>query len=363
MERCPICGGSFRDKEWICSACGYDASADWMRHPTFVYLKTIENVNLKKKTESTMSAQEVQQRVRERIRKIQTEKREMREQVQKKIQTVQNQMRSEFSAQELEKPKKSMVVVQNGICGTAARWTLYNDGTIWIEGNGAMKDYGVFGALVTNIPWKKYRNEITSVVIDKGITVVGSCAFLECKNLSSVWMANTIQELHGWAFFGCENLENVCISSSLQIIGNDVFANCKCLKDIRLPQSLQTIDDGAFKNNKALEHIDIPFAVTSIGWNAFSGCSLKAVRVPEKVEKLEHGIFENCIHLQEVILPNELKKIESEAFLNCRALKKIRIPRNVTSIHPEAFKGCTAKIIREDLKYYDELLTILNKRR
>lgn len=95
MERCPICGGSFRDKEWICSACGYDASADWMRYPTFVYLKAIQNVSLKKKMEPTMNAQEVQQRVQKRIRKIQTEKREMREHVQKKIQTVQNQMRSE----------------------------------------------------------------------------------------------------------------------------------------------------------------------------------------------------------------------------------------------------------------------------
>lgn len=95
MERCPICGALFRDKEWICSACGYDASADWMRYPTFVYLTAIQNVGLKKKMEPTMSAQEVQQRVRKRIRKIQTEKREMREHVQKKIQTVQNQMRSE----------------------------------------------------------------------------------------------------------------------------------------------------------------------------------------------------------------------------------------------------------------------------
>ena len=95
MERCPICGGSFRDKEWICSACGYDASADWMRYPTFVYLKAIQNVSLKKKMEPTMNAQEVQRQVQKRIRKIQTEKREMREQVQKKIQTVQNQMRSE----------------------------------------------------------------------------------------------------------------------------------------------------------------------------------------------------------------------------------------------------------------------------
>ena len=95
MERCPICGGSFRDKEWICSACDYDASADWTRYPTFVYLKTIQNKSLKKKTESTMNAQEIQQQVQKRIQKIQTEKREMREQVQKKIQIVQNQMRSE----------------------------------------------------------------------------------------------------------------------------------------------------------------------------------------------------------------------------------------------------------------------------
>ena len=95
MERCPICGASFRDKEWICSACSYDVSADWTRYPTFVYVKTIQNVSLKKKTESTMNAQEVQQRVQKRIQKIQTEKREMREQVQKKIQIVQNQMRSE----------------------------------------------------------------------------------------------------------------------------------------------------------------------------------------------------------------------------------------------------------------------------
>lgn len=94
MERCPICGGSFRDKEWICSACGYDTSADWTRYPTFVCLKTIRRTTLKK-AESSMNAQEVQQQVQKRIRKIQTEKREMRKHVQKKIQTVQNQMRSE----------------------------------------------------------------------------------------------------------------------------------------------------------------------------------------------------------------------------------------------------------------------------
>lgn len=95
MWGCPVCKTQLADKISQCTVCGYDASVDWTRYPTFVYVKTIQNVSLKKKTESTMNAQEVQQRVQERIRKIQTEKCEMREQVQKKIQTVQNQMRSE----------------------------------------------------------------------------------------------------------------------------------------------------------------------------------------------------------------------------------------------------------------------------
>ena len=314
MERCPICGGSFRDKEWICSACGYDASADWMRYPTFVYLKTIKNVGLKKKTESTMSAQEVQQRVRERIRKIQTEKREMREHVQKKIQTVQNQMRSEFSAQELEKPKKSMVVVQNGICGTAARWTLYNDGTIWIEGNGAMKDYGT---PITNMPWKKFRNEITAAVIDKGITAIGSCAFLKCKNLSRVWMEDTVQELHYGA-----------------------FQDCKSLKKVRMSSELQTIGACAFEDS-ALEHIDIPFGVTSIGTSAFSGCRLiENIELPAKIEKLESWTFAYCYKLRNVSLPSEVKSIESHTFHMCSALKQIVIPASVNKIASWAFEYC-----------------------
>ena len=347
MERCPICGSSFRDKEWICSACGYDASVDWIRYPTLTrsgkipcrqhiahtpvekkmnsfYFQSEQKSPLQKDPNAwwkqngwdfdTLNAEEVQQQVQKRIQKIQTEKREMRERVQRKIQTVQNQMRSEFSAQELEKPKRSMVVVQNGICGTSARWTLYNDGTIWIEGNGAMKDYGT---LITNMPWKKFRNEITSAVIEKGITVVGSGAFLKCKNLSRVWMADTVQELHDYAFQNCKSLKKVRMSSELQTIGNGVFID------------------------SALEHIDIPFGVTSIGSSAFAGCPIENIELPVKIEKLESWTFGRCYKLRNISLPSKIKSIEGHTFSSCYALKRIVIPASVNKIESYAFEWCT----------------------
>ena len=119
---------------------------DWTRYPTFVYVKTIQNVSLKKKTESTINAQEVQQQVQERIRKIQTEKQER----------VQKSERN-YELEEVEKPRKGLHFVEKGVCGTSATWTLYANGVMWIKGEGAMRNYNRFGALITNMPWKKFR--------------------------------------------------------------------------------------------------------------------------------------------------------------------------------------------------------------
>lgn len=330
MERCPICGSSFREAERICSACGYDASVDWTRYPTFVYVKTIQNVSLKKKTELTMNAQEVQQRVQERIRKIQTEKQER----------VQKSERN-YELEEVEKPRKGLHFVEKGVCGTSATWTLYANGVMWIKGEGAMRNYNRFGALITNMPWKKFRDKITAVVIDKGITTVGSCAFLECENLSRIWIDDTVQELCDWAFSDCKNLRAVRMSSRTQSIGYSAFLNCESLADIRLPQTLQAIKSIAFENNKALEYIDIPAGVTSIGAGAFSKCSLETVMLPEKIERLEDRVFEGCTKLRNVSLPNEIKHIGWKAFSGCRALRQIVIPASVSKIKTCAFEYCT----------------------
>lgn len=65
-------------------------------------------------------------------------------------------------------------VVDSGTCGTNLTWTLDDNGTLTISGNGKMKDYGLYGGAQS--PWLG-SSEITSIVIENGVTSIGDRAF------------------------------------------------------------------------------------------------------------------------------------------------------------------------------------------
>lgn len=354
MERCPICGSSFREAERICSACGYDASADWTRYPTLTQGRKMphrQNIMPAKKKLDDYCFQSGQENSTRQdpnawisfgnSASVNTSA-QSGKQLEIPEQKNERNYDSCCNLEELEERRKSSLVVGKGVCGTSAKWTLYIDGALWISGYGAMKDYNVFGALITNMPWKKFRNEIISVVIDEGITAVGGCAFSGCTKLNRVWMANTVQKLHCFAFSDCRNLKDVHMSSGLRVIGPSAFLNCESLINIRLPQTLQAIEGYAFQDDISLKHIDIPLGVTSIGWGAFMGCALESVELPGKIEKLENCVFEGCTKLRNISLPNGIKSIGWNTFKDCSALKKIVIPANVNKIKSFTFENCTA---------------------
>ena len=64
-------------------------------------------------------------------------------------------------------------------------WTLDDEGTLTISGNGAMGYYTTEGA-----PWKAY--EIKKAIIENGVTNIGDYAFYLCKNLSSISIPNSV---------------------------------------------------------------------------------------------------------------------------------------------------------------------------
>ncbi len=68
----------------------------------------------------------------------------------------------------------------NGSCGDNATWS-YEGTTLTISGTGAIADYEYGEA-----PWIDYAEEITSLVIEKGITSIGNNAFAGCEKLNSV---------------------------------------------------------------------------------------------------------------------------------------------------------------------------------
>jgi len=72
-------------------------------------------------------------------------------------------------------------VSASGSCGNNLKWVLYNSGYMIISGTGPMKDYGISQYM----PWYKYADSITAVVVQNGVTNVSRNAFSYCSNLTS----------------------------------------------------------------------------------------------------------------------------------------------------------------------------------
>ena len=70
-------------------------------------------------------------------------------------------------------------------------WTLDADGTLTISGAGAMKNYNSSG---NQSPVRKNSN-VKKVVIEDGVTSIGSYAFASCNNLTSITISNSVTSI------------------------------------------------------------------------------------------------------------------------------------------------------------------------
>ena len=134
----------------------------------------------------------------------------------------------------------------HGACGDALTWSLDNN-TLTISGNGDMYIYAYTN---NQPPWYAMRNKITSLVINNGVTRIGSDAF-----------------------YNCYNLVNVSLPNSLLTIMDDAFAQCTSLVDVNLPSSITRIDSGAFADCTSLANIKIPDSVTTLNSSTFNNCT------------------------------------------------------------------------------------------
>ena len=81
-----------------------------------------------------------------------------------------------------------------------------NDGGVFtISGSGDMPT--TFTA--TNRPYYSEINNITSIVINSGITSIGKMCFANCLNLTSVVIADTVTSIGASAFANCKQADLV----------------------------------------------------------------------------------------------------------------------------------------------------------
>ncbi|MCI9448876.1 MAG: leucine-rich repeat protein [Clostridiales bacterium] len=199
------------------------------------------------------------------------------------------------------------------LCGESVSWT-FDNGTLTVSGEGDMTNY------TTDLlaPWQKFAKEITSVVIEDGVTSVGAMSFYGCTAVASVRIPDSVVKIGSFAFMGCEDLTQVFIGNGVVTIGQSAFEACSSLTSIRLPSSLETIDERAFSRCYELKGITIPESVTSLGKVCFAyDYALSYADICSPIETLPFWCFYGCTSLMNLKLSDTIESLDENALYGC----------------------------------------------
>ncbi len=114
-------------------------------------------------------------------------------------------------------------------------------------------------------------NNIQSIIIPEGVTVLGINAIYRCNNLTTVTLPTTIQKLNFFA---------ICYNPMLTVVNNSEF-----IKDI---------DSYAFSGCNSLNTLNLS-GVKKLSYNVFNNCdSLTSVTIGREATSVDHRAFNNC---------------------------------------------------------------------
>jgi hypothetical protein len=252
--------------------------------------------------------------------------------------------------------KATAQTVASGQTGDCT-WTVTGtegDYTLTISGIGAMENYYVNG---TPFPWEPYKDYITTVIIEYGVTAIGSWAFGICYNLTEVTISNSVVFIGERAFYDCHSLMSVTIGNSVATIGLEAFSYCHNLTSVFIPYSVTEIGDWAFSGCSGLTNIDVDennFYYSSIDGVLFNKSQDLLIRypagragsytIPNSVTTIEKHAFSDCYNLTSVTIPHSVVTIRHTTFIRCTGLTSVFIPNSVTTIEEDVFHMCNSLI-------------------
>ncbi len=201
-------------------------------------------------------------------------------------------------------------------------------------------------------PWSDCATETLTIVIDDGVTGIGSYAFYNFKQVKQITLPQTIRKIGSYAFYNCIRVKEVQVpAEAMDNIGTRAFANCTSLIKVGFTYNenllegpvLSNIGAFAFEGCSSLTEITLPNSVNEIGAGAFSECtSLEEFDIPDNVSVIEDSTFFGCSALDMEALPEQITEINDAAFSGCSSLSVSEIPMGVVSLGDQAFAGCSS---------------------
>ena len=250
---------------------------------------------------------------------------------------------------------------QSGTCGNSMTWT-FSGGTLTVSGTGEMYSRNS----QYTIPWADFKDDITSVIVNEGVSSIGGQTFDSCNNLTSVSLPGTLKSISSYSFSSCKSLEKITIPNGVTSIGSSAFASCKSLKEIEIPKSVSYIGDIAFAGTPWLENKrskEQPFVIVN-GILINGGLCTGDVVIPDEVTDIAGDAFYYCTDITSLIIPDSVTIIRNNSFNYCTGLTSVSIPASVAEVGMQAFVKCDSlaevTILNPDCKIYDRTTTFAN---
>ena len=228
---------------------------------------------------------------------------------------------------------------------------------------------------ISNYAGNSATYEIPGEIDGKKVVRIGDSAVIDCTELTSVTIPDSVTDIRWRAFYNCVSLKSVTIPKSVIDIDNYAFGyyydsdsfGTKKIDGFKINYVKNTyghmyalkngftdeaclltneLDDGTLEITKYVGNSAtcvIPSEingkkVTQIGYNAFSSrTELTSITIPDGVTIIGNSAFSDCTSLETVTIPNSVTHIYPRAFYNCTSLKEVAIPASVTVIRDEAF--------------------------
>ncbi len=149
---------------------------------------------------------------------------------------------------------------------------------------------------------------LTDLVIPEGTESIRHELFYGARFLKSVTFPSSLKTIEYGAFTGCDNLESVDINSIKSWCGMDI-------------EYFLLYHSG----NTHSEHYDYLPVFSNEARLLESGREIINLRIPESVDTIHAGVFNNCRTIKSLYIPENVKTLEAWSFKDCVGLEDVYV--------------------------------------